>query len=110
MLERQYLQAQLEREEAAAAAFGSGHNQQGANAANGTMASVAAEPDHDGIKIDHPSSSPQQAAAADAAVDDSLDAFMSTMDRQVEVHKVCLPNNSPVCLSTSMCDCTVRFC
>lgn len=88
VLERQYLHAQLEREEAAAAAAGAGHSGQ---AVDGTGASVAAEPERDGITLGPPVSSPQQAVAADAAADDSLDTFMSTMDRQVEVHKVRLP-------------------
>ena len=74
VLERQHLQAQLAREEAAAAAA------KGSQAATGPQASGAAD-----------TAKPADTSeAGGTAADDSLDAFMSGMDRQVEVDKVCL--------------------
>ncbi|KAK9842408.1 hypothetical protein WJX84_012265 [Apatococcus fuscideae] len=72
VLERQHLQAQLAREEAAAAAA------KGSQAATGPQASGAAD-----------TAKPADTSeAGGTAADDSLDAFMSSMDRQVEVDKV----------------------
>ena len=82
MLERQYLQAQLEREEAAAAAA---KPSQDAQPTDDSEAPLAVQPDQEAAA---PGQMPPQQLAA-AAADDSLDAFMSSMDCQVEQQKVC---------------------
>ena len=75
ILERQHLQAQLTREVAA---------------------SAAAAPHRPALAASETS----ETAAADgaAATDDSLDAFMSSMDRQVEVDKVWSINRVALCI------------